>query len=303
MIEVFGGIEAGGTKFLCGVGSGPDDFHATSFPTSAPDTTVKKAAQYIRERAGTSLRAVGIGSFGPIDLDPRSETYGYITSTPKRAWQNYDFAGAVARMLDVPVAFDTDVNAAALAEARWGAAQDVEDFIYLTVGTGIGGGAIVNGQLVHGLMHPEMGHIRLPHDFAKDPFAGNCPYHNDCLEGLASGTAIRERWGEPACDLPPDHSAWRLEAHYLALALATWVCTLSPNRIVIGGGVMQRDFLFPAVRRELRDLLNDYIPKRAMIEDLDRFIVPPKLGNHSGVLGAILLAKRLYFKAGLEKSV
>jgi fructokinase len=296
LMEVFGGIEAGGTKFLCGVGTGPADLHVTSFPTSSPDTTVSRAAQYIRESAGTSLKAVGIGSFGPLDLDPKSETYGHITSTPKRLWQNYDFAGEVERMLNVPVAFDTDVNAAALAEASWGAAHDVDDFIYLTVGTGIGGGAVVNGQLVHGLMHPEMGHIRLPHDWTKDPFAGNCPYHNDCLEGLASGSAIRERWGEPGHDLPPDHSAWILETHYLALALATWVCTLSPKRIIIGGGVMQRDFLFPAIRRELKELLNDYIPKLPLIEDLDKFIVPPKLGNQSGVLGAILLAKKLYSK-------
>jgi fructokinase len=242
------------------------------------------------------LSAVGIGSFGPLDLDPRSETYGYITSTPKLAWQNYDFAGAIARILNVPVAFDTDVNAAAIAEGHCGGAQDVEDFIYLTVGTGIGGAAVVNGRLVHGLMHPEMGHIRLPHDVTQDPFAGECPYHKDCLEGLASGSAIKERWGKPAHDLPPDHSAWVLEAHYLALALATWVCTLSPKRIVIGGGVMQRTFLFPMIRRELRDLLNNYIPKRALIEELDKFIVPPQLGNHSGVLGAILLAKELYLK-------
>ena len=290
-MEVFGGIEAGGTKFLVGVGTSPEDVDIISFPTSSPDTTVRKAAQTIRERAGTSLSAVGIGSFGPLDLDPTSKTYGYITSTPKLAWQNYDFAGAVAQILNVPVAFDTDVNAAALAEGRWGGAQDVEDFIYLTVGTGIGGAAVVNGRLVHGLMHPEMGHIRLPHDFAQDPFAGECPYHKDCLEGLASGSAIRERWGKPAHDLSPDHSAWVLEAHYLAIALATWVCTLSPKRIVIGGGVMQRTFLFPMIRRELRDLLNGYIPKREMLEELDKFIVPPQLGNHSGVLGAILLAK------------
>src|SRR5258705_10729363 len=187
LMEVFGGIEAGGTKFLVGVGTSPEDVDIISFPTSSPDTTVRKAAQYIRESAGTRLSAVGIGSFGPLDLDPSSETYGYITSTPKLAWQNYDFAGAVARLLNVPVAFDTDVNAAAVAEGRWGGAHDVEDFIYLTVGTGIGGGAVVNGRLVHGLMHPEMGHIRLPHDLVRDPFAGVFPFLKDCLEGRASG--------------------------------------------------------------------------------------------------------------------
>ncbi len=292
--EIFGGIEAGGTKFLCGIGTCPEDLNVVSFPTSSPEVTVETAARFFREGAGSKLSAVGIGSFGPIDLEPASETYGYITSTPKRAWRNYDFAGAVGRALNSPIGFDTDVNAAALGEARWGAAQDVEDFIYLTVGTGIGGGAVVGGRLVHGLMHPEMGHIRVPHDYTQDSFPGGCPFHKDCLEGLASGPAISERWGEPAHDLPPNHPAWVLEAHYLALALATWVCTLSPKRIVMGGGVMQRDFLFPMIRQQLREILNGYIPSRALIEGADNYVVPPKLGNNSGVLGAILLARDAY---------
>jgi fructokinase len=295
-MEIFGGIEAGGTKFLCGIGTCPQDLKVVSFPTSSPDVTVEIAVGFFRERADGKLHAIGIGSFGPIDLDPASETYGYVTATPKRAWRNYDFAGAVGRALNLPVGFDTDVNAAALAEARWGAARDVEDFIYLTVGTGIGGGAVVGGRLVHGLMHPEMGHIPMPHDFTQDPFPGVCPFHKDCLEGLASGSAISERWGEPAHDLPANHPAWVLEAHYLSLALATWVCTLSPKRIVMGGGVMQRDFLFPMIRAQLRDLLNGYIPKRALIEDVEKYVVPPQLGNNSGVLGAILLARDAYLK-------
>ncbi len=184
----------------------------------------------------------------------------------------------------------------ALAEARWGAAQDVEDFIYLAVGTGIGGGAVVRGELVHGLMHPEMGHIRLPHNLTQDPFPGGCPFHRDCLEGLASGSAITERWREATHNLPAKHPAWALEAHYLALALATLVCTLSPQRIVVGGGVMQRGFLFPMIRHQLRGLLNGYIPKPALIEDIDKYVVPPQLGNRSGVLGAILLAKDAHRK-------
>lgn len=289
--EIFGGIEAGGTKFLCGIGACPEDLNVVSFPTSTPDATVETAARFFREQGGGKLVAIGIGSFGPIDLEPSSKTYGYITSTPKRAWRNYDFAGAVGRALNLPIGFDTDVNAAALAEGRWGAAQDVEDFIYLTVGTGIGGGAVVGGRLVHGLMHPEMGHIPMPHDFTQDPFPGGCPFHKDCLEGLASGSAISERWGKPAHDLPPNHPAWVLEAHYLALAVTTWVCTLSPKRIVMGGGVMQRDFLFPMIRQQLREMLNGYIPNRAVIEDADNYVVPPKLRNNSGVLGAILLAR------------
>jgi len=293
--SVFGGIEAGGTKFVCGVGMGPDDIRLSSFPTSSPDETIKKAVEFIKEVVGTSLTAVGIGSFGPIDLNRSSETYGHITSTPKLAWRNYDFAGSVARALGVPVAFDTDVNAAALAEGHWGATRGIGNFIYLTVGTGIGGGASVNGSLVHGLVHPEMGHIRVPHNLSADPFMGTCPYHNDCLEGLASGTALRQRWGKPANELADDHQTWDLEAHYLALALANFVFTLSPERIVLGGGVMKRTLLFPKIREELRNLLNNYVPK--LRDDIDKFIVPPALGNNSGVLGAILLAQKLRSKS------
>jgi fructokinase len=202
--------------------------------------------------------------------------------------------GAISRALTLPVAFDTDVNAAALAESRWGAAKDVENFIYLTVGTGIGGGVVVNGRLLHGLTHPEMGHIRVPHNFQDDPFPGNCPFHKDCLEGLASGPAIKDRWGQDAKDLPLNHPAWILEAHYLALALSTWVCTLSPQRIVLGGGVMQRPSLFPMIQQRLKDLLGGYIPNRLLSEDVERYVVPPGLKGYSGVLGSILLAERAY---------
>lgn len=294
MMEIFGGIESGGTKTVCGIGTCPEDLRVVSFPTGSPDVTVDKAAEFFREEGGSDVQAIGIGCFGPIDLDPTSETYGFVTATPKREWQNYDLAGAMARTSRLPVGFDTDVNAAALAEAKWGVARDVNDFIYITVGTGIGGGAVVGGRLVHGLMHPEMGHIRLPHDLDHDPFAGACPYHQDCLEGLASGTAMKERWGVFARDLPAIHSAWDLEAHYLSLALASWVCTLSPRRIVMGGGIMQRHFLFPMIRQRLKDLLNGYISKRELTVEIDKYVVPPELGNHSGVLGAILLAKDAY---------
>lgn len=288
---MYGGVEAGGTKFVCGIGTGPDDLKLGWFPTTSPDATVACVAAFFREHAGTPIDAVGIASFGPVDLDRASPTYGHITSSPKLDWRHYDLAGALARALHVPVGFDTDVNGAALGEGRWGAAQGNSDFIYLTVGTGIGGGAVVHGELVHGLVHPEMGHVRVPHDFAKDPFPGGCPYHQDCLEGLATGPAMQARWGKPAQDLPEDHPAWALEAHYLALGLSNWVCTLSPRRIVMGGGVMQQQQLFPMVRRELARLLNGYIRAAALMDEIDQYVVPPQLGNRAGVLGAIALAE------------
>ena len=198
----------------------------------------------------------------------------------------------VRSALRVPVGFDTDVNGAALGEARWGAARGLTDFVYLTVGTGIGGGAMVNGRLVHGMLHPEMGHIRVPHDLAADSYLGACPFHHDCLEGLASGPAIEARWGRSARELPPTHPAWQLEAHYLALGLATWVCTLSPQRFILGGGVMQQTQLFALARAELTRLLNGYIQTWELTNGMDDYIVPPQLGRHAGVLGAIALAER-----------
>ena len=190
---IFGAIEAGGTKFVCGIGTGPDDFITTQIPTTTPEATVAAAVAWLAEQSRGRLSAVGLGSFGPVDLKS-----GSITSTPKAAWRNYDLAGAVAKGLGVPIRFDTDVNAAVLGEARWGSARDVSNCLYLTIGTGIGGGAIVGGQIVHGLTHPEMGHVRIPHDVAGDPYAGVCPYHGDCLVGVASGPAIEERWRAPA---------------------------------------------------------------------------------------------------------
>ncbi len=240
-----------------------------------------RVVEYFRSRP--PVGAIGIGSFGPVDPNPQSKTFGYITSTPKLAWRNFDFAGAIRQALGVAVAFDTDVNAAALAEHRWGAAQGLDDFIYVTVGTGVGGGGMSNGRLLHGRMHPEMGHIRVPHDRARDPFAGNCPYHGDCLEGLVAAPAIQARWGQPPHLLPAGHPAWKLEAHYLALGLANWICSLSPMRIILGGGIMQHVELFEMVRSEVTGLLNGYVESPE--------IVPPALGARAGVLGAIALAE------------
>lgn len=271
----YGAIEAGGTKFVCGAGTGPDDLELTQFPTTTPDETIARAIAFLRAQR---VEAVGIASFGPVDL--RS---GHITTTPKSGWRDTDIAGAVGRALGVPVGFDTDVNGAALGESRWGAAQGERDFVYLTVGTGIGGGAIVNGQLAHGKLHAEMGHLRLPRE-PGDAYRGVCPWHGDCLEGLASGPAIEARWGMPARCLTADHPAWRLEARYLALGLANIACVLSPRRIVIGGGVMEQAQLFPMVREELARILNGYLDPPE--------VVPPMLGPKAGVLGALVLAER-----------
>jgi len=296
MPKLYGAIEAGGTKFVCAVGTGPNDLRAkTVFPTTSPQETLSEAVAFFRQQQQSlgPLAAIGIGSFGPVDPDRNSPTFGYITTTPKPGWAHVDFAGTISRELQLPVAFDTDVNAAALGEQRWGAVVGLYDFIYLTIGTGIGGGGLLNGRLMHGLVHPEMGHIRLPRNPAVDPYSGHCPFHGDCLEGLASGPAIEARWQCSAKDLPTDHPAWKLEAHYLALALVNFICTLSPQRIILGGGVMDQQQLFPLVRAEVQSVLNGYVQHPAILEQIDTYIVPPQLGNEAGVLGAMALAMQL----------
>jgi len=196
----------------------------------------------------------------------------------------------------VPVAFDTDVNGAALGEWRWGAAQGLDTFIYLTIGTGIGGGGLINGKLMHGLLHPEMGHIPIPHDSAADRFEGNCPFHGDCFEGLASGPAMQKRWGQRAETLPPDHSAWNLEAHYISLAMQSLICALSPQRIILGGGVMEQSQLFPLIREKTVALLNSYVQSPQILEHVDEYIVPVALAGKAGIMGAFVLAERAHKK-------
>ncbi len=290
-MKLWGGVEAGGTKFVCAVGTGPDDLRAeVRFATTTPGETIPRVIGFFREQSAP-VAAVGIASFGPLDPNPASPSFGHITTTPKPGWAHTDLAGLVRQALGVPVGFDTDANGAALGEHRWGAGRGLDTFIYLTIGTGIGGGGLANGRLIHGLMHPEMGHVRIPHDWARDPYAGCCPYHGDCLEGLAAGPAIEQRWGRRAETLPPDHPAWALEARYLALGLAGLVCTLSPQRIILGGGVMQQPQLFPLVRCEVQELLHGYLQVPAILERIDEYIVPPALGARAGVLGAIALAQ------------
>jgi fructokinase len=294
MTELFAGIEAGGTKWVCMIAAHPGDIHATTrFPTTQPEETIENAIQYIRDQfQSAELTGLGIGSFGPLDLDQDSPTYGYLTTTPKPGWANTDLLSPFREAFNLPTGFDTDVNAAALGEARWGAAQGLTDFVYLTIGTGIGGAVVVNSELVHGLIHPEMGHMGIPHDLDQDPFPGVCPYHGDCLEGLATGPAIAARWGEKGENLPPDHPAWQLEANYIALGLANLVIILSPQRIILGGGVMEQKQLFPLIRARLQEELGNYISAREILEEIDQYIVPPKLGSQAGVLGAIALAQQ-----------
>ena len=293
-MPLWGGIEAGGTKFVCAVGTGPDDLRAeVRFPTATPSESIGRAIEFFRQQQEEEpLAALGIASFGPVDPNPDSPTFGYITTTPKPGWAHTDFAAVVRRALNVPVGFDTDVNAAALGERCWGAAQGLGTFVYLTIGTGIGGGGMVDGRLIHGLVHPEMGHVRIPHDWSRDPFAGVCPYHGDCLEGLATGPALEARWGQRGETLPADHPAWQLEAEYLALGLVNVICILSPERIIMGGGVMEQRHLFPLVRQRVQELLHGYVQVPAILDRIDEYIVPPGLGSRSGVLGAIALAER-----------
>lgn len=291
---LIGAIEAGGTKFVLATGTGPDDLRDVErIPTTTPEETLARCVAYFtaaQEKHGR-IAALGIGTFGPAGVDPASPEWGFITSTPKPGWQHTDVAGTLARALDVPVAFDTDVNAAVYGEWLWGAAQGCGVALYLTVGTGIGGGVIINGRPLHGLLHPEMGHIRIPRPAALASFAGACPWHGDCLEGLASGPAMAARWGTAGHTLPPDHPAWEAEAECLASACAGFSCTLSPERIILGGGVMDAPGLLEKVREKTRALLNGYLQHPRITEACGDYIVAPGLGNEAGIQGALALGQ------------
>lgn len=294
-MSLFGGIEAGGTKFVCAVGTGPDDLRAeVRIPTTTPEETIPKVIDFFAQHKAPAgnLEAIGIGAFGPVDVRLKSSTFGWFLDTPKPGWQQIDFAGVVERELNVPVGFDTDVNAAALGEYKWGNAQGLETFIYLTIGTGIGGGGMVNGQPIHGLLHPEMGHILIPRDRAADPFPGACPFHQDCLEGLASGFAIEKRWGQKAVGLRANHPAWALEADYLSTGLVNFILMLSPERIILGGGVMEQKQLFELVRAQVQSKLNAYLAVPEITNEIEDYILPPGLGNRSGIMGAFALAQQ-----------
>lgn len=292
--KFYGAIEAGGTKFNCMVAAGMDDIRAeTRIATKTPAETIPEAIAFFRAfeaRAGQRIAAFGIASFGPVDLKETSPTYGFITDTPKPYWPNTDLAGEFRRAFAVPVGFDTDVNGAGLGEYTWGAGRGCRVFVYITVGTGIGGGVLIDGVPLHGLVHTEMGHIPLPHDLELDPYPGGCPFHGDCLQGLASGRAMHERWHRNPVDLPADHPGWDLEAEYLAAAVCTFSYTLSPERIIMGGGVMDQAHLLPRIREKALQKINGYIRSPVVLEQMGQYLVTPELGSRAGVWGAIQLA-------------
>ena len=288
---MYAGIEAGGTKFVCAFGSGPADLsEPVRFPTTKPQETLEQAVEFIRDQE--SVTAIGVACFGPVDLHPDSDTYGHITSTPKLGWQGTDVVGTLSDAFGVPIGFDTDVNGAALAEWRWGAAQGADSVAYVTVGTGVGVGVMVDGRLVHGLMHPEAGHV-LVRRHPDDDFEGNCPYHGDCLEGLAAGPAVEKRYGRSAEELGDlQDTAVDVLAHYLAQLCMTLALTVSAEKIVLGGGVMQVPGLLDEVRGRTVGMLSDYLDLPRVTSETDEWIVAPGLGNKAGVLGAIGLAGR-----------
>jgi fructokinase len=294
--KLFGAIEAGGTKFVCMVGTQPNDIcKEDRFSTTSPAETIKKAIDFfIPFVENKQLAAIGIASFGPVDLNLASKTYGFITTTPKPGWNYVDLRGEIQRTIGVPVAFDTDVNAAAFGEQYWVDENRLLDpFIYITIGTGIGVGIIVNGSLLHGLVHTEAGHMFIPHDREKDPFPGVCPFHGDCWEGLASGLSIEKRWMKKPELLSGSHFVWELEVEYIAYALVNLIYCYSPMRIILGGGVSQHAGLHQAVRLRVQKINQNYLQSKLIIKNIDNYILPPYLGNRSGGLGAIALARTL----------
>lgn len=298
-MALLGGIEFGGTKTVCVVAEDPTEIRAERrFPTGErPAATLAACVEFFREQG--EIAAVGAGGFGPLDPNPTSATYGYVTTTPKPGWANTAVVTTLQAALgNIPIGFDTDVNVAALGELVHGAGRGLTSLVYLTIGTGIGGGAVVDGRLVHGLIHPEMGHFKVPRPATElARFPGVCPYHGDCLEGVAAGPALAARWGDPAQDIRPGDARyepmWELESEYLASALQTLIAVLSPQRIVIGGGVGQQEQLLQRVRPRLVTNLAGYVQSPAITEHIDSYVVTPGLGNRSGGVGALELARQI----------
>ncbi|MFC5701875.1 ROK family protein [Cohnella faecalis] len=284
-----GAIEAGGTKFVCGIGTERGEIEdRVSFPTERPETTIANVIAYFKDK---SVDAIGIGTFGPINVNPGSPQYGSITTTPKPGWADFPFLETLKREFDVPYGWDTDVNAAALGEATWGAARGLDNCVYYTIGTGIGVGVYAEGKLVHGLVHPEGGHV-LTRRHSQDAFEGICPYHRDCLEGMAAGPAIEKRWGAKGSELSSEHPAWDIEAFYIGQAVTGTILLLSPQKVILGGGVMQQKQLFPRIRSEVLKNLNGYVNTSDILEHIDTYIVPPGLGDNAGLLGSVALGVR-----------
>ena len=286
-MKYYGSLEAGGTKMVCAIGDEQGNIlERVSIPTLAPETTMPAILDFFKNK---NISALGIGCFGPVDLDKKSPTYGYITTTPKLAWRNYDIVGVCKKELGIPVGFDTDVNGSALGEATWGCTKELDNSIYITVGTGIGVGVIIDKKPYHGMLHPEGGHIFLARH-PQDPMErGVCPYHELCLEGLASGPSIQARWGKPGVELADRKEVWELEAYYLAQAICSYIMILSPERIIVGGGVAHQEQMMPLIRKEVLRQMGGYIAAKGM-QDLDNYIVLPSLNDNQGILGALKLA-------------
>lgn len=287
---LLGAVEAGGTKIIVGIGNEQGElYEKMEFPTGLPDEAVKKIVDYFKDK---EITALGIGTFGPVDVHKDSKTYGYILDTPKQNWSMYPLLDKLKEHLHVPMIIDTDVNGAALGEIMWGAAKEENSCLYMTIGTGIGGGFCMGNTLLHGLLHPEMGHILL-RQHEKDTYKGHCPFHGNCFEGLAAGPAIEDRHKVKAYTLPSDHLAWEIEAYYIAQALVSYTLTLSPEKIVLGGGVMKQKHLFPMIHKYFKEMMNEYIKKPQLMEEVENFIVYPGLGDNSGTYGALALATLL----------
>lgn len=279
------GIEAGGTKFVCAVGDEDGTIiDQIRIPTTLPEETIQKVIAFFKQY---DIKAMGIGSFGPIDINSESATYGNITSTPKAGWRDFPFVQSLKDVFSIPIGFHTDVNVAALGEATLGAAKGLDSCLYITVGTGIGAGAMIQGQLLQGLSHPEMGHI-LVRRHPNDRYKGKCPYHHDCLEGLASGPAIEERWGEKGENLVNREEVWDMEGYYIAQALMQYILILSPKKIILGGGVPHQQEVFSFIYKYLNEFVNQYVS----LPELSEYIVSPGLGDAAGITGALILAKR-----------
>lgn len=283
-----GALEAGGTKMVCAVGDENGKiFEQMTIPTKTPEETIPQIIEYFKK---AQIEALGIASFGPLDLNKSSSTYGSITNTPKPGWENYNILGAFKEALSCPVGFDTDVNGSVLGEVTFGQAKGKSCVIYVTIGTGIGAGIFVEGRLLHGMLHPEAGHV-LIHRRRMDTYQGKCRYHTDCLEGLASGPAIEERWGKPAAELKEQKEVWDLEAYYIAQALSNYILTLSPQMIILGGGVMHQEQLFPMIRSYVMEMLNGYV-RTVELEHMESYIVPASLNGDQGIKGCLELARR-----------
>ncbi len=287
-MAIIAAVEAGGTKFICGLGTEDGEIiDKISIPTTTPEDTMKEVIAYFKDK---KFDVMGVGSFGPIDPVKESGTYGYITKTPKPYWSDYNLIGELKKHFNVPMEFDTDVNGAALAESWWGAGSGLKNVMYITVGTGIGAGAVVDGKMLQGLTHPEMGHISVKRH-KDDSYEGKCPFHKDCLEGMAAGPAIEARWGKKGFELSDDMEVWEMEAYYLAQGLVNYILVLSPEKIIMGGGVMKQKQIFPLIRKNVQEFLNGYVHKKEILEDIDNYIVYPGLGDEAGFIGSLALGK------------